>query len=347
MSNNMFRLRRSRVTDVSIRLMLVFIVFVLLVPICAQAFQPQGIGWEIITKGNSLRFRQASDLPDLSGMAWLGGDQFLAVHDAKIDGESGNPRASLISLPLDPQGIVWKPQALCFPGLQSNDLESAARIPGTKDILLAESGDNLGDPGFQRIFKARVEGTQMQIIDVVPWPVPVSNVEATAVGALGNRFVFLYAERAENLPSTNVRWALFDPETLSFDSFRSVAFSNPDLTEFNRPLVAMDLDSTGRIYISSTFDAEDAGLPNPDNGPFSSAVFCIGQLREVDGEPEVFLFDTPRLEGTLQGFKVESLAVREGDAYGFQIFVGTDDENFGATMRLLPQTSGNTREKSL
>jgi hypothetical protein len=100
----------------------------------------------------------------------------------------------------------------------------------------------------------------------------------------------------------------------------------------------MDLDSTGRIYISSTFDAEDAGLPNPDNSPFSSAVFCIGQLREVDGEPEVFLFDTPRLEGTLQGFKVESLAVREGDGYGFQIFVGTDDENYGATMRLLPQT---------
>jgi hypothetical protein len=324
--------------------MLVFMVLILLVPSCAQAFQPQVAGWEIITKGNSLRFRQASDIPDLSGMAWLGDDRFLAVHDAKIDGESGKPRASLISLPLDPQGILWKPQELCFRGLKSNDLESAARIPGTKDILLVESGDNLGDPRFQRIFKARMEGTKMQIIDVEQWPVAINNVEATAVAKLGDRFVFLFAERAENLPSTNLQWAVFDPETLSFGSFRSVAFTNPDPMAFNRPLVAMELDSRGRIYISSTFDAEDAGLPNPDNGPFSSAVFCIGELREVDGEPEVFLFDTPRLEGTLHGFKVESLTVREGDVYGFQIFVGTDDENYGATMRLLPRTAENTRE---
>ena len=42
-------------------------------------------------------FRQSSDLPDLSGLVWLGGDRFLAVHDAKTVGESGN-RASACSL---------------------------------------------------------------------------------------------------------------------------------------------------------------------------------------------------------------------------------------------------------
>jgi hypothetical protein len=289
---------------------------------------------------NSLRFRQASDLADLSGLAWLGGDRFLAVHDSKTDGESGNPRASLLYSPADSQGVLWKPQALDFHGLKSNDLESAARIPGTMDVLLVESGDN-GNPRFQRIFKARVEGNRVRIINVTPWPVPINNVEATAVGALGDRFVFLFAERAQNLSSTDLRWAVFDPETLSFGPFRSVAFSNPDPTAFNRPLVAMDLDSSGLIYISSAFDAEAAGLPDPDNGPFASAVFCIGELTEVSGKPEVILFDTPRLQGTLHGFKVESVAVRESDEYGLQIFVGTDDEIYGATLRLLPPPPGN------
>ena len=291
----------------------------------------------------SPRFRQASDLPDLSGLAWLGGDCFLAVHDAKIDGESGNPRASLIYLPTDTQGVHWKRQGLDFRGPKSNDLESAARIPGTMDVLLAESGDN-GNPRFQRIFKAHVEDNRVRIIDVTRWPVAIHNVEATAVAVLGDRFVFLFAERAQNLSSTDLRWAVFDPETLSFGPFRSVTFSNPDPKTFNRPQVAMDLDSSGLIYISSAFDAEAAELPDPDNGPFTSAVFCIGELTEVSGEPEVILFDTPRLKGTLNGFKVESVAVRESDEFGLQIFVGTDDENYGATLRLLPSLpEGDTR----
>ena len=290
---------------------------------------------QLTPRFGSPRFQQASDLPDLSGLAWLGKDCFLAVHDAKIDGESGNPRASLIYLPTDSQGVHWKRQGLDFRGPKSNDLESAARIPGTMDVLLAESGDN-GNPRFQRIFKAHVEDNRVRIIDVTRWPVAIHNVEATAVAALGDRFVFLFAERAQNLSSTDLRWAVFDPETLSFGPFRSVTFSNPDPKTFNRPLVAMDLDSSGLIYISSAFDAEAADLPDPDNGPFTSAVFCIGELTEVSGEPEVILFDTPRLKGTLNGFKVESVAVRESDEFGLQIFVGTDDENYGATLRLLP-----------
>jgi hypothetical protein len=103
----------------------------------------------------------------------------------------------------------------------------------------------------------------------------------------------------------------------------------------------MDLDSSGRIYIASAFDAEAAGMPDPDNGPFASAVYCIGELAEVRGEPQINLFDSPRLQGTLDGFKAESVAVRESDEHGLQIFVGTDDENYGATLRLLPSLAGD------
>src|SRR5690606_29443111 len=38
-------------------------------------------------------------LPDLSGLAWVEGDAFLAVHDAKVVGEEALPRVSLVTAP--------------------------------------------------------------------------------------------------------------------------------------------------------------------------------------------------------------------------------------------------------
>jgi hypothetical protein len=282
------------------------------------------------------RFHEASNLPDLSGLAWLEGNRFLAVHDAKVEGELSNPRVSLIELPVNSKGLRWQERTLHFNELRSNDLESAARIPGTLDVLLVESGDSLDDPTFQRIFKARVIGNSVQIVATAQWPVRIHNVEASAVVALGPQLVFLFAERAQNLPSTELRWALFDPETLRFGSFNSVSFPNPNPAAFNRPLVGMDVDSAGQVYIVAAFDAEAAGLPEPDNGPFASAVYRIGVVSENGGVPIVRLFDSPELEGMMDGFKVESVAIREDAEHGLQIFIGLDDENYGATLRLLP-----------
>ncbi|HYN47229.1 MAG TPA: hypothetical protein VER83_00095, partial [Candidatus Nanopelagicales bacterium] len=42
---------------------------------------------------------RASTLPDLSGLAWIEGDRFLAVHDAKYPDEADRPRVSLLRLP--------------------------------------------------------------------------------------------------------------------------------------------------------------------------------------------------------------------------------------------------------
>ena len=40
---------------------------------------------------------RAALLPDVSGLAWLGGDRFLAVHDAKVPEEAHLPRVSLLT----------------------------------------------------------------------------------------------------------------------------------------------------------------------------------------------------------------------------------------------------------
>ena len=113
--------------------------------------------------------------------------------------------------------------------------------------------------------------------------------------------MFLFAERAQNRPHTELRYAMFDPGTLSFGQFQSVKFPNPDPLAFNRPLVAMDLDSRGLIHIASAFDAEAAGLPDPDNGPFASAVYCLGKLIQENGRPKVTLFKDPKLRGISSG----------------------------------------------
>ena len=150
--------------------------------------------------------------------------------------------------------------------------------------------------------------------------------------------MFLYAERAQNMRLTHVRWATLDPETLAFGPFSSVPFRNPGAA-YNRPLVAIDIDDAGNLYIVSAFDPEAAMLPDPDNGPFASAVWRIGVVSlDREGAPIVTLDCRPTLLATRDGFKVESVAVREDDD-GVQLFVGTDDENYGATIRLLPQAA--------
>ena len=51
-------------------------------------------------------FEPASNLPDLSGLAFVGNGRFLAVHDAKNPDELNRPRVSLLQLPQDLQGIL-------------------------------------------------------------------------------------------------------------------------------------------------------------------------------------------------------------------------------------------------
>jgi hypothetical protein len=242
-----------------------------------------------------------------------------------------------LQLPKDLDGLLWKTlKVRHWPHGVSNDLESAASIPGSKDVLLVESGDS-GKRRFQRIFLARVQGNHLDIKAFVRWPHRVYNVEATAVARKGNDYVFLYAERAQLEPETQLRWASFDPVNLTFGAFHSVTLVNPDPKRTNRPVVALDVDSRGKIYIATAFDPEAAKLPDPDNGPFASSVWLVGKvIRAQGGTPRVKLFNTPKRLATLDSLKVESISVRKLPGQDAEVFVGLDDENYGATLRKLP-----------
>jgi hypothetical protein len=266
-------------------------------------------------------------------MAWVEDDLFIGIHDAKRNPEKYNwPRVSFIHLPKSElQGVIWSPLDLKFPGPEgsSSDMESACRIPGGKAFLFSESGQE--GERYRRIFYAVYNNGMLQIESHIVWPVDIRNVEATEVCLVGDRMVFLYAERADGFPSTKLRWAMLSLNPLRIGKFKEITYEGVDpVGKGARPIVALDVDSDGFIYIVSAYD------PGSDDGPYRSVVWRIGRMiADGDGNPQVVLGKNKRL-ANLDGLKVESIAVRKLNAGSNQIYVGTDDEHYGGIIRLLP-----------
>ncbi|MDG2385093.1 MAG: hypothetical protein P8N76_25710 [Pirellulaceae bacterium] len=283
--------------------------------------------------------QSAATLPDLSGLAWIEGDRFIGCHDAKVAGENSKPRYTSLHLPTNSRGVTYRDAGFTFQGISPNDLESIAKVPGENTLLLCESGNSKDNPAIQNIFKARITAQGIEIVDAVKWPVLVHNVEATAVARIGEKYVFLFAERASNQQSTQLSWLEFNPADMSFSGEpQHVTFASPDPDRYNRIIVGLDVDSDGTIYSLSAFDAEEAGFPNPDNGPFAGGIYAIGMVSATDGKPMIQLFEKPQSLATVDGQKPESITVREtNDAK--EIFYGTDDENYGGVIRKLHHQS--------
>lgn len=277
-------------------------------------------------------------LLDLSGLAWIGGDHFIAVSDAKNPKENDLNRVSLLTLPASLDGLGFESIQLRYSGGPSSDFESAARIPGRRLVLLAESADD--DSPFQRLFLARFGHPRVHIVDMTEWTAftHAFNVEATAVAAVGDGFIFVWAERNSGEQHTMINWADLTLGPLHIGApIGAVEFALPDFLVneagnplYSRAIVGMDVDSGGNIYTVAAFDPEGT-VDNPDNGPFRSAVLKIGRVTGdgivLDAEPSVLAM--------VDGLKIESVAVRDTDQ-GPEVFVGTDDENFGGILRQIP-----------
>ncbi|MGB5135484.1 MAG: hypothetical protein WBN89_09960 [Prochlorococcaceae cyanobacterium] len=283
--------------------------------------------------GRSQQVERARSLPDLSGLAWVEGDLFIGVHDAKPSaGQPELPRISLVRLPSSKRkGVTWEPLDLTIPGAGGpiSDLESASRLPGGQGFLLAESGQE--GKKARRIFLAAYRNGRLTLDAQAPWPVPVDNVEATEVVQVGRQLLFLYAERADGRTKTRLRWAPMTLNPLQFGAFREVTYRGVDpVGDGARPIVALAADADGFLYSASSYDSGN------DGGPFRSVVWRIGRISTgEDGQPQVDL-RAPRRLATLDGLKVESLAVRDSTEDGRQLYIGTDDEDYGGILRLLP-----------
>ena len=280
-------------------------------------------------------------LSGVSGLAWIDGGKFLAVHDAKGRDQRHKPRLSIVRLPTGVKvteelsgqpitGVVW-PAGSHPPA----DLESVARVPGTSWYLLAESGYGYDDAHrrrLRRIFRLKLDGGPRRA-QAQRWPADVEDVEGTAVARVGRRLVFLYAERAEEKPQTQIVFRELDPRTLLVGRQLSrQPFRAPKPTGARaRHVSALEVDAGGRLYAVSAQDPGDAG-------PFRSVVWLVGRVQESAGgsirvEP---VPDGPRRLASLDGLKVEGLAVRALPGKPMELFVATDDEWYGGLVRPIP-----------
>ena len=267
-------------------------------------------------------------LPDLSGLAWVEADIFLGVHDAKNKGKKSDPsqaRLSLLQLPTQEKPLLWQVLRVDWPNPEglSNDLESITHIPQTNLFLLAESGEK---KPFQRLFLAAYNQQQVKIVEQINWPIAVDNVEAIAVSRQGDRYLFIYAERADSQESTKIRWTDISFNPLKFGEFQSVTFRSPFGSGKNiRPISDLAVDKQGNIYIASAYDPDSAGV-------FKSAVYRIGQ---VTADNSLILAPNSQKIAEIDGSKVEAVTTRESPRGEVEVFIGTDDENYGGFLRPL------------
>ena len=278
---------------------------------------------------------QADLMPDISGLAWCGQDTFLAVHDAKNPEENDRPRVSLLRLPSSAEGLSRRTLEVEWPAplMESSDLESVARIPGTPLYLLAESGESSHTGrDFRRVFLAELENERLEILSSVRLPGAVTNVEGSAVAKLGGRLIFVWGERGDGQARTKISWAELSLGPLKLGPPRQAYFRPGALGGRNwRPVSAIEIDRHGVVYIASAQD------PGDDNGPFASIVWRAGRVTlDRAGRPGIRLFSTPGLVAKLDGLKVEAVAIREEGRDSSQLFVGVDDENYGGALRPLP-----------
>ena len=269
-----------------------------------------------------------SGLPDLSGIEWISGNNFLAVHDAKFPSEKDRPRVSILNMKNNGNEITWKHPEIRWPEKTdlSSDLESIARIPGTKSFLLCESGNGSGR--HTRIFHAFLEDeNNITIKEVMNWPVKIYNVEDSAVIKIKDQNYFVFAESAHGKTFTELKWAKLDLNPLRFGAFSSVNYSAGIKGSGYRPVVALTATPDGDLYGVAAYD------PNNETGPFRSYVSNIGQLRLTDKGVLVFIAANQFAKILEQeGNKIEGLTLAETKNKK-QLFAGTDDEGLGATFK--------------
>lgn len=125
--------------------------------------------------------RTVAALPDMSGMVWMAGTPSWQCATTRTTTVSASNLASALSgrrprrraAGLGRYEVRWP-----APQGPSNDLESVARISGTRQVMLVDSGDD--GSAFQRIFLATPTGRRLEIKETVSWPTPVWNPPPSA-----------------------------------------------------------------------------------------------------------------------------------------------------------------------
>lgn len=281
-------------------------------------------------------------------MAWIGGDEYLVVHDTKTHRD--DPRLGVLTVGGE-EGVRYRALAVDDWGDadgRSSDLESVCALPGRDDeFLAAESGTWEGD--FGRIFHLRLDGDAAQVLHAERLPQLADNDPETqgdnfegiacAARADGSVLVIL-GERGGTRQNANgsLRWTVYEPQEHEFEwssrSLAGVGIAAPGAwisLETKRDIADLYLDPEGILW---SVASEDAG----DDGPFRSGIWAVGRV-DPEADNPVEIFDDPPIGWWLDGLKVEALAAPPAHLPFAEAAIGTEDENLGGVWRPLYPTA--------
>lgn len=267
-----------------------------------------------------------------SGMAHMGENRFLVVHDTK----KGNPEPRLGVILIESGSLPAYSSVTVkdwgHSDRPASDLESACAIPDKKlEFLVSESGQ--GGKKNRRIFHIRlllneVEGWLGVVEGVIKLPKDTDNIEGLAcLAAEGDSMFVVLGERGgtKNYPQGKLRWGRLDLKSYTLNLQGEQTFAAPDWPEEadNRDCSDLYIDEENNLWISA---AEDPG----NDGPFRSVIYNAGK---VDPEAPNPIWLDPERAWIVEGLKVEAIGapVVEGSA----LSMATDDENYGGIWRPL------------
>jgi len=280
-----------------------------------------------------------------SGMAQIGPDDYLVVHDTKVN-ESG-PRLGIVRVKQD-EPLEYTPLTIenwVHPQGPANDLESACALPGRPgELLIAESSYQKGLYG--RIFHLDIRGTTVRVLSVLPLPrlsdsdkdSERDNYEGLACAARNDgKILLILGERggSSRYPNGVLRWGVFDPNHGVVDwpaagkAGRMVIAPGPWTTrQSKRDITDLYLDGQGNLWAAAS---EDAG----DEGPFHSVIYRAATVQQADAANPIQLSKAQRPSWVLDGLKVEALAGPPDSVSSAFLSFATEDQHLGGIWRPL------------
>jgi len=281
-----------------------------------------------------------------SGMAKVGDNAYLIVHDVKSD-EKGN-RLGLLTLGKDKSPKYTKVIIKNWKHSDgaASDLESICKLPGkTDEFLIAESG--YWNEKFGRIFHIRLKKKRKQAIVLNIFHLPKiigssekidgDNFEGMTCFQKQQSIYVVLGERGGSATYRDsfLRIGILDlnNNSLSWEKFKNtpIKISAPGKWNDARKMHSIsDLytDNNGIVWSVAT---QDPG----DQGPFRSIIYQAATVIDPKDNRPLKALNNSKIYWTIDGLKVESLSAPTKIVPNSFMSIGTEDENYQGVWRPL------------
>ncbi len=247
----------------------------------------------------------------VSGLTLLG-DHTMVVHDNKRDYEGRIGMVRIDQEKVTYQRLEWPNEKLPF------DLEALTTLPGSlTDMIAMESQGKCHWLIFDQAKMKLAYNGYIQIPGI-KWP---TNLEGFDIQSFGKKNLAVWGHRGKSQYPGKLYWGWMDLAKRAVEPLDSLEISIPWPTEHVRHIADLKLDAAGDCWISATSDPGD-------DGPFSSAIYQIGQFKISDKQISFHLNSNETPTFKFEHHKVEAFDLKEKG-----ILVATDDENNGGFIK--------------